>query len=88
MTNDEILDRADLIFRTGIQNLKLYFMIGLPTETDEDLAAIRDLAIAIKERMLTHGRPRGQLGRISASVNPLVPKPAPLTSGCRWRRRR
>ena len=31
-TNDEILDRADLIFASGIENLKLYFMIGLPTE--------------------------------------------------------
>jgi radical SAM superfamily enzyme YgiQ (UPF0313 family) len=75
MTNDEILERADLIFRTGIENLKLYFMIGLPTERDEDLVAIRDLVVALKERMLTHGRPRGRLGRISASVNPLVPKP-------------
>jgi len=75
MTNDEILDRADLIFRNGIENLKLYFMIGLPTETDEDLVAIRDLSIAIKERMMAHGRPRGRIGRIAASVNPLVPKP-------------
>jgi len=75
MTNDEIVDRADLIFRTGIANLKLYYMIGVPTETDGDLAAIRDLTVAIKDRMLAHGRPRGQLGRISASVNPLVPKP-------------
>jgi radical SAM superfamily enzyme YgiQ (UPF0313 family) len=75
MTNDEIVDRADLIFRSGIDNLKLYYMIGLPTETDEDLVAIRDLTVAIKDRMLAHGRPRGQLGRISASVNPLVPKP-------------
>jgi radical SAM superfamily enzyme YgiQ (UPF0313 family) len=75
MTNDEIVDRADLIFRTGIANLKLYYMIGVPTETDGDLVAIRDLTVAIKDRMLAHGRPRGQLGRISASVNPLVPKP-------------
>jgi radical SAM superfamily enzyme YgiQ (UPF0313 family) len=75
MTSDEIVDRADLIFRSGIDNLKLYYMIGLPTETDEDLVAIRDLTVAIKDRMLAHGRPRGQLGRISASVNPLVPKP-------------
>ena len=37
VTNDEILDRADLIFSSGIENLKLYYMIGLPTETDEDL---------------------------------------------------
>jgi len=75
MTNDEILDRADLIFRSGIENLKLYFMIGLPTETDDDLVAIRDLCIAIKDRMMAHGRPRGRVGRIAASVNPLVPKP-------------
>jgi radical SAM superfamily enzyme YgiQ (UPF0313 family) len=75
VTNADILDRADLIFRAGIDNLKLYFMIGLPTETDEDLVAIRDLVVAIRERMLAHGRPRGRLGRISASVNPLVPKP-------------
>ncbi len=44
VTNDEILDRADLIFRSEIENLKLYFMIGLPSETDEDLEAIRDLS--------------------------------------------
>ena len=75
VTNDQILDKADLIFRNGIENLKLYYMIGLPSETDEDLVAIRDLTIAIRARMLEHGRPRGSVGRIAASVNPLVPKP-------------
>jgi radical SAM superfamily enzyme YgiQ (UPF0313 family) len=75
VTNDEILDRAELIFASGIENLKLYFMIGLPTETDEDLVAIRDLTLQLRERMLTHARPRGQIGRIVGSVNPLVPKP-------------
>jgi radical SAM superfamily enzyme YgiQ (UPF0313 family) len=75
VTNDEILDRADLIFASGIENLKLYYMIGLPTETDEDLVAIRDLTLQIRDRMLKHGRPRGQIGRIVGSVNPLIPKP-------------
>jgi radical SAM superfamily enzyme YgiQ (UPF0313 family) len=75
VTNDEILDRADLIFATGLENLKLYFMVGLPTETDEDLVAIRDLTMGIRERMLKHGRPRGRLGRIVGSVNALIPKP-------------
>ena len=75
VTNDEILDRADLIFSSGFENLKLYFMIGLPTETDDDLVAIRDLAIELKERMLKYARPRGRIGRIVASVNPLGPKP-------------
>src|SRR5438093_576744 len=75
VTNDEILDRADLIFANGIENLKLYYMIGLPTETDEDLVAIRDLTLQIRDRMLKHGRPKGQIGRIVGSVNPLIPKP-------------
>ena len=75
VTNDEILDRADLIFASGIANLKLYYMIGLPTETDEDLVAIRDLTLQIRESMLRHARGRGQIGRIVGSVNPLIPKP-------------
>jgi radical SAM superfamily enzyme YgiQ (UPF0313 family) len=74
VTNDEILDRAGLIFSSGIENLKLYFMIGLPTETDEDLVSIRDLTVEIRRTMVAAARP-GTLGRIVASVNPLVPKP-------------
>lgn len=75
VTNDEILDRADLIFASGIENLKLYFMIGLPTETDEDLVAIRDLTLQLRDRMLKYAKARGQIGRIIGSVNPLIPKP-------------
>ena len=75
MTNDEILAAADMIFATGMENLKLYFMIGIPTETDEDLVAIRDLTLQLRDRMMTHARTRGQVGRIVGSVNPLVPKP-------------
>ena len=75
ITNDEILAAADMIFSTGFDNLKLYFMIAIPTETDDDLDAIRDLTLQLREIMLTHARPRGQVGRIVGSVNPLVPKP-------------
>ena len=75
ITNEQILDRADLIFSSGIENLKLYYMIGLPTETDDDLEAIRDLTLKIRDVMLKHARKRGRVGRITASVNPFVPKP-------------
>jgi radical SAM superfamily enzyme YgiQ (UPF0313 family) len=50
-------------------------MIGLPTETDEDLVAIRDLTLEIRSRMMKHARRAGHVGRIGGSVNPLVPKP-------------
>jgi radical SAM superfamily enzyme YgiQ (UPF0313 family) len=75
VTNEEILEAAELIFAAGIENLKLYFMIGLPTETDDDLVAIRDLTLQLRETMMKHARGRGQIGRIVGSVNPLVPKP-------------
>jgi radical SAM superfamily enzyme YgiQ (UPF0313 family) len=75
ITNEEILDRAELIFSSGIESLKLYYMIGLPTEEDADLVAIRDLTLQLYEIMLKHARARGRIGRIVASVNPLVPKP-------------
>ena len=75
VTNDEILDRSELIFANGIENLKLYYMIGLPTETDEDLVGIRDLTLKMRDRMLKYARGKGQIGRIVGSVNPLIPKP-------------
>ncbi|MGE3342488.1 MAG: radical SAM protein [Vicinamibacterales bacterium] len=75
VTNEEILKRTDLVFAEAFDNLKLYYMVGIPTETDEDLQAIRDLTVEMRDRMLTHARPRGTIGRIVASVNPLVPKP-------------
>jgi radical SAM superfamily enzyme YgiQ (UPF0313 family) len=64
-----------MVFASGIENLKLYYMLGLPTESDDDLVAIRDLTAAIRDRMLRRGRSRGAVGRIAASVNALVPKP-------------
>ena len=75
VTNEEILNRAELIFSSGIENLKLYYMIGLPSETDEDLVAIRDLTLQVREIMMRHAKARGRVGRIVGSVNPLVPKP-------------
>jgi radical SAM superfamily enzyme YgiQ (UPF0313 family) len=75
VTNDEILEKAELIFSSGIENLKLYYMIGLPTETDEDLVALRDQVVQLRDVMLKHARARGTVGRIVGSVNPLVPKP-------------
>ena len=75
VTNEEILAATDLIFANDIDNLKLYYMIGLPTETESDLTAIRDLTAAMRDIMLKHARPRGRVGRIVGSVNPLIPKP-------------
>ena len=75
VTNAEILAATELIFANDIENLKLYYMIGLPTETEEDLVAIYDLTVAMRTIMMQHGKTRGRVGRIVGSVNPLIPKP-------------
>jgi radical SAM superfamily enzyme YgiQ (UPF0313 family) len=75
ITNDEILAAAEMIFASGMENLKLYYMIGLPTETDDDLVAIRDQILQMRDVMMRHAKDRGHVGRIVGSVNPLVPKP-------------
>jgi radical SAM superfamily enzyme YgiQ (UPF0313 family) len=75
VTNQEILDATDLIFANGIENLKLYYMIGLPTEQDDDLVGIRDLTLAMRDTMMRYAKERGRVGRIVGSVNPLIPKP-------------
>ena len=86
VTNDEILDRAELIFSSGIENLKLYYMIGLPTETDEDLVAIRDLTLQMRDIMLKHAKGKGHVGRIIAQRQPARARSRrPRISGCRWK---
>jgi hypothetical protein len=58
-----------------VQDLKLYFMVGLPSEEDADVEAIADLTLRARERFLGKGRERGRIGRITLSVNNFVPKP-------------
>ena len=74
-TNAEILDKATWIFENGIENLKLYYMVGLPFEEHADVEAIVTLTDQIRERMLKVARGRGRIGRIHPSVNPFIPKP-------------
>jgi radical SAM superfamily enzyme YgiQ (UPF0313 family) len=66
-TNENIVKSAELSLRFGITNLKLYFMLGLPAEKDEDIKAIGKLGKAVRGVF-----PRG---KVTIGVNPLVPKP-------------
>ncbi len=75
VTEADILRAADLIFGAGIPNLKLYFIIGLPTETGPDIEAIATLAGKVHEVQLRHARPAGRIGRITISANAFIPKP-------------
>ncbi len=73
VTEENIMDACSNAFKNGWSKVKLYFMLGLPTETDEDLAGIVDLAMRIKN--LYHDI-RGRYDcRITVSVSSFVPKP-------------
>lgn len=75
-TDDQIVRAAEIALAQGMQHVKLYFMCGLPTETDDDVLGMARVAVRIREEvMLPWARRRGRMGRISLSVNPFVPKP-------------
>jgi len=75
LTEAEILRAAALLVDKGVKNLKLYFMIGLPTETAADVRAIGALAEKTRARLCENSRAWGRMGTVSISVNPFVPKP-------------
>jgi radical SAM superfamily enzyme YgiQ (UPF0313 family) len=75
LTEPDILRAADLLVGEGVHDLKLYFMVGLPAEEDDDVTAIARLAASIRARLGAAERARGRAARITVSVNPFVPKP-------------
>lgn len=72
---EQILAACDLLTGHDILNLKLYFIIGLPTETVEDLDELVALVGRIRERVVAAAKANKRLGEIQLSVNPFIPKP-------------
>jgi len=77
LTNDEIVDICGAVFDRGMLTVKLYMMVGLPTETQGDLDEMFVLVERIKDRMLEAGKKFGRAGKIIPSLNGFVPKPNP-----------
>jgi len=75
LSEEQILEAVHLISATYPFNLRLYFLIGLPTETREDIAGIQALVKRIKHRMVKTSAGRGKIGQIRLSVNCFIPKP-------------
>ena len=76
VTEEEILNTCKTAFAGGYTSVKLYFMLGLPTETDEDLKGIADLGRKIVNLYYNmENRPKGKSVSVSISVSTFVPKP-------------
>ncbi|MDR3357947.1 MAG: TIGR03960 family B12-binding radical SAM protein [Desulfovibrio sp.] len=70
VTEEALLLHAQKLLEHGWRQVKLYFMFGLPTETDDDLAAIAELCRKVRDA--AHGGPRMT---VTAAIAPFVPKP-------------
>jgi radical SAM superfamily enzyme YgiQ (UPF0313 family) len=68
VTENDIIEAVDKIAKQGLRQIKLYFMIGLPTETDADIDEMINLTLKLKERV------QETVTRIAITVEPFVPK--------------
>jgi radical SAM superfamily enzyme YgiQ (UPF0313 family) len=70
LTHDQIVHAAELAGRGGIPNVKLYFIVGLPGETDDDVRELAGLSAEILQRTREHNR----YARVAVNLSPHVPK--------------
>lgn len=76
VSEEEIMNTCRIAFEGGYSSVKLYFMMGLPTETDEDIIGIAELAQRIIDMFYSlENRPKGRGVQISVSCATFVPKP-------------
>lgn len=75
LSDQRLAEAADLIATSGVPTVKLYFMIGLPTETEADIAGIVSLAKGVRHRILQKRRDPKSLAGLTVGVSSFVPKP-------------
>lgn len=76
VTEKNVLDSVKIAFEGGYSAIKLYFMLGLPTETEKDIEGIYDLAKAVIEQFYANpDRKKGKAPSVSISVSTFIPKP-------------
>ncbi|MBT5550917.1 MAG: radical SAM protein [Nitrospina sp.] len=74
-TDDFIVEKCRFLTRKGILHLKIYSIIGLPHETEEDIDQFIRLVERVQKGYVEECRPLGRIGRVTISLSPLVPKP-------------
>ena len=73
--SERFYELVEQLVAAGIPNLRFYFMIGLPTETEEDVQSIVDFVTESRKIFVEASRPLKKIGKIGVQINPFVPKP-------------
>ena len=81
VTEEDILKTCEVAFSGGWNSVKLYFMLGLPTETDEDVLGIADLVFKVLQTWKAHASNKKRGVRIHVATAFFVPKPF---TGFQW----
>lgn len=74
VSNAQIIEAARTLAAAGIKGFKLYFIVGLPTETDQDVMGIGLLAKQVRAAVLQAAKQRAGQAWVTLSVNPFIPK--------------
>lgn len=74
LTPERMKEVIALAVRTGVQNIKLYFMIGLPGETEADIHDMAALVEELRQEFVLVSRPQGHIGSLSVDVQTYIPK--------------
>ena len=82
ITQDDIMRAVELLAEKDIPNLRLYFMVGLPGEVEQDIDAIIELTGTIQHHILSKFEGKKKFRRITLSVNQFIPKPATPFQWC------
>ena len=73
--SEKFHELVEKLVAAGIPNIRFYFMVGIPTETDEDVDQLVDFVLQSKKIFVDASRPLGRIGRLGVQINPFIPKP-------------
>ena len=82
ITEEDIIRATELLIEKEIPNLRLYFMVGLPKEEEQDIDAIIELTRKIQHHALQYSRGKRKFRRITLSINQFIPKPQTPLQWC------
>ncbi len=75
LPDDLFFEKIEWLVEAGIPNVRFYFMVGLPTETDEDIVSVVDFVLNARSVFVAASQSMKRIGRISVQINAFVPKP-------------